>query len=278
MATEVAQILYFTEFDAGISQQQVIDFEYSDQHQFTFRKTWTYKGNIDSGIFVAKGENILNGTSSCVPSSYYNEWKKSAIEYINDLKRSVNAYSDEVDEVDPENSQPADREMYNEPPINSYDWRKNPTEEARQLELTKRLNNMSDEDKSMLMKIIHFDFIMEIMDAMKNLKDTSEEVWKNIISKGQRLLNINIKDENGINFNDFLGKLLPILAGLAALMIGLQQAKKAEIEASDVPNEDYENDPLTSSQNSTDIDPITNEMGSIIMSMCSQQLNGFSLK
>lgn len=285
METNIIKITSFTDFDAGISPQQMLDFEYSDDHSFTFKRIWEHENQTYSDTYKTNGNAIKNGSSPSVPSNYYNEWKNEAKKYIKSEKQTL-YNQEEFNDQDPDNNLPVSSMEFETNNLYNYDWRKNPNKEECGMELTKRLNNMSDEDRSMFMKLIHFDFITDVMSALKNMKDTPEIIWKNIISKGQKLMNIKITNDNGFDFTEFLKVLLPALAGLAALMIGLKQAKKAEIESSDVPNEIHDNDPLTKNitkkengefDNNSEIDPLTGKVRSIILTMCDQQLNGYSL-
>ena len=67
-------------------------------------------------------------------------------------------------------------------------WRENATPEERQEILFTRLANMEEDERTMFLKIVRHDTINELMDAISNLKSTSEETWKNVINKLQFLL------------------------------------------------------------------------------------------
>lgn len=281
---EVAQIQSFTEFDAFVPEQQIATFEYSDMWQFSFLVTKTYKGEETQTRYYTSGYKIQSGTVPTISARYYPQWKEKAIEYVNKLKQ-ISPPDPDIEYMESEPS----TEMTTTEIKTETDWRKNPDKESKKKELENRLNNMSDEDKSMFMKILQFDFLLEVFEAIKNLKKTGESTWKSIINKGQNLQNINIKDVfTKFDFNAFLKILLPLLAALAALLIGLRQSDGAEIESADVPNEDYENDPLTVAIKKKEtgelpdvfedgIDPLTGKLKSVVMTLCEKELKGFSL-
>ena len=60
------------------------------------------------------------------------------------------------------------------------------TPEERQELLFQRISQMDEYEYNMLLKTVRCDNINELMDAMNNLKSTSESTWKNIISKPKR--------------------------------------------------------------------------------------------
>lgn len=263
------QSIQFSNFDAGISKQDYQSFEYSDNWSFSFTKTVIYDDSTYSDTYITSGYKIKNGLSNCVHSDYYNQWKNSAIEYTKTLK---NTNDDYVDEVDPENNMPADRT--NQTIQYNNDWRKNPDRESKENELTKRLNNMSDKEKQMIIKFLQLDILLEMMDVLKNLKDTTEKTWKDIINKCKQIVNIKIKDIMDFDFDDFIKILLPLLAALAAIMIGLKQSKSSEIESSDTLDEE-----LNSMREKIQTTPNNNiKSKSVVLSMCEKEINGFSLK
>ena len=145
--------------------------------------------------------------------------------------------------------------------------------------------NMSEEDRTMFLKIVRHDNITELMDAISNLKTTSEETWKNVINKLQFLLNFNDADTSKFDFNKLLKALIPLVAALAGLLIGLRQAEKAEAEAADVPVDPDENpilaymmkpDEEKEKDNDSEIDIITGQLKSVVLDQCNKMINGFS--
>lgn len=171
--------------------------------------------------------------------------------------------------------------MYNTP----ANWRENATPEQKQEILFTRIANMSEEDRTMFLKIVRHDNITELMDAISNLKTTSEETWRNVINKLQFLLNFNDADTSKFDFNKLLKALIPLVAALAGLLIGLRQAEKAEAEAADVPI-DPDEDPILAymmkpdeekeKDNDSEIDIITGQLRSVVLDQCNKMINGFS--
>lgn len=164
-------------------------------------------------------------------------------------------------------------------------WRENATPEERQEILFTRLANMEEDERTMFLKIVRHDTINELMDAISNLKSTSEETWKNVINKLQFLLNFNDNDTSKFDFNKMLKILLPLVAALAALLIGLRQSEKAEAEAADVPIDPSENpilaymmkpDEEKEGDDESEIDIITGKLKSVVLSQCNKTINGFS--
>lgn len=171
--------------------------------------------------------------------------------------------------------------MYNTP----SNWRADATPEEKQEILFTRIANMSEEDRTMFLKIVRHDNITELMDAISNLKTTSEETWKNVINKLQFLLNFNDADTSKFDFNKLLKALIPLVAALAGLLIGLRQAEKAETEAADVPVDPDENpilaymmkpDEEKEKDNDSEIDIITGQLRSVVLDQCNKMINGFS--
>ena len=162
-------------------------------------------------------------------------------------------------------------------------WHYNMSTEQKKAILNERIYSMSAYDRAMFLKIIREDAIDELLDAMKNLKNTAEETWKNIIYKLQNLLNFKDDDTSKFDFNKILKVLLPLVAALAALLLALKKAEKAESEASNVPS-DIENDPVfkalyndtNNDDDDGDIDKITGKIKSIVLTNCKKEIDGFS--
>ena len=168
------------------------------------------------------------------------------------------------------------------------DWRTTMTQEERKTALLTRMANMSEDDYNMLLKVVRADAINETLDAISNLKGTSEEVWKKIISKLQFLSNFNDTETSKFDFNKLLKMLLPLLAGLAGLLIALKKSESAESDASGLP-EEITNDPIfkemkkaqekkgNDDDDDSDIDPTTGKIKSVVIRHCKKSTKGFSL-
>lgn len=159
------------------------------------------------------------------------------------------------------------------------------TPEERQELLFQRISQMDEYEYNMLLKTVRCDNINELMDAMSNLKSTSESTWKNIISKLQFLLKFNDTETSKFDFNKLLKILIPLIAALAGLLIALRKSEKAEAEAADVPIDTTENpilaymmkpDEEKEKDEDDELDPITGKLKSVVLSQCNKMINGFS--
>lgn len=202
----------------------------------------------------------------------------------------ITYFDDEVITGDPgENGTPENepynglQEILNTRPSN---WRLHATPEERKNILLSRMSNMSDDDLTMFLKIIRHNTICELLDALENLKSTSEETWKTIIAKMQNLLNFNDPDTSKFDFNKMLRTLLPLVAALAGLLIGLRKAEIADSQSSDL-SDDTLNDPIfklmmeedtqqSENDSDSDIDPLTGKIKSIVLTNCKKMIDGFS--
>ena len=192
-----------------------------------------------------------------------------------------NEYGDPIDMEYDDEEQLGYENVYRE----KYYPYNNLTLEEKEALLLQRMSEMSEDEYNMLLKVVRHDDVNELMDAVKNLKSTSEQTWKNIISKLQFLLNFNDTEISKFDFNKALKILLPLLAALAALLIGLRQSEKAEAEAADVPIDPSENpilaymmkpDEEKEGDDDSEIDIITGKMKSVVLSQCNKMINGFS--
>jgi hypothetical protein len=163
-------------------------------------------------------------------------------------------------------------------------WRVDTTPNQRKEILLNRMANMPEEDLTMFLKVVRHDAINDTLDAIKNLKSTTEDTWKKVIGKLQLLLNFNDPDTSKFDFNKLLRILLPLLAGLAGLLIGLRKSEIEDAKSSDLP-EELTNDPVfkkmttltkDDDDDDSDIDPITGKLKSVVLNKCKNKLNGFS--
>lgn len=169
-------------------------------------------------------------------------------------------------------------------------WR-DKTPEQRYKILLNRMSDMDEYDRSMLLKIVRNDNINDILDALSNLKSTSETTWKNIINDIRFLLKFEDKDTSKFDYNKMLLTLLPLIAALAGLLIGLRKAEIADSQSSGLSDETT-NDPVykkmieeESKQNSpnnenndedSDIDQLTGKLKSVVLNKCKKLTDGFS--
>ena len=94
-----------------------------------------------------------------------------------------------------------DDEILNDESNFAEDTEENPSEEfENRIKLQQKLESMTQDDRNLLMKIIQFDLLEEMMSAMKNLKKTGADTWKNIISKLNSIKDISVSDESGFDF------------------------------------------------------------------------------
>lgn len=193
-------------------------------------------------------------------------------------------FEDEVITGDPgENGQPENEpydglyEMSYSSPIG---WNSSTPLEEKETILLNRMSNMPESDKTMFLKVVRYNVIAELIDAIQNLKGTSEETWKNIISKLQNLLNFNDSDTSKFDFNKLLTTLLPLVALLAGLLIGL---KKSEIEdsKSSEGSDEIKNDPVYKAlqnkniDDDSEIDIVTGKLKSVVLTKCNKMVEGF---
>lgn len=163
------------------------------------------------------------------------------------------------------------------------------TFEEKEALLYQRMSRMNEDDYNMFLKVLRYDTLDELMDAMTNLKNTSEQTWKNIISKLQFLLKFDDTETSKFDFNKLLRILLPLIAMLAGLLIGMRKAELADSQSSDLSDETL-NDPIfkkmidaetdtpysVSNSEDTDIDQLTGKLKSVVLDKCKKLVGGFS--
>lgn len=141
------------------------------------------------------------------------------------------------------------------------------------VKLSRMMSEMSDDDKAMLMKCVHFDLIRDLLSAVKNLKKTGADVWKNLIARMNVLKGIETRDKSGFDFNALLDILIPAVGALSATLLALRESERANIEANTLSPED---NPLL---NDPSLKKDSNELfeKSVILRMCKTETNGYSL-
>ena len=170
----------------------------------------------------------------------------------------------------------------------TLDWRTSMSQDERKNALLTRMANMPEDDYNMMLKVVRADAINEMLDAISNLKGTTEDSWKKIINKLQFLTNFNDTETSKFDFNKALRTLLPLLAALAGLLIALRKSEAAESEASCLPDE-IQNDPVFKAikenrnkvkdinDDDLQIDEITGKIKSVVLQNCQYSKKGFSL-
>ena len=139
--------------------------------------------------------------------------------------------------------------------------------------LYRMLERMSAWEKEMFVKIIQQDAMMDVLNAVKNLKKTSEEEWKRTIGKLISIKGMKTSGNGNFDFNGMLDKMIPALAFLAGMLLAMRESERKDSESAE-PN-DADN-PLVSDPNiESGIEGLSE--GSIIMRYCKNMENGFSL-
>jgi hypothetical protein len=141
------------------------------------------------------------------------------------------------------------------------------------LKLYQKLNGMSRDEKETFVKIIQYDAMMDSLHAIKNLKKTSGDEWKNVIGKLISLKDISFRTKDGFDFSALTETLIPALAFLAGTLLAMRESERKDIECAE-PAE--ENNPLLNDpefQNGAD-EQISK---SLILQYCHNKQNGFSL-
>ena len=161
-----------------------------------------------------------------------------------------------------------DDEILNDESNFAEDTEENPSEEfENRIKLQQKLESMTQDERDLLMKIVQFDLLEEMMSAMKNLKKTGADTWKNIIGKLNSIKDISVSDESGFDFKEFLKIILPLLGALAATLLALRESDKKESESADV---DYDTEEIKKIKESVP------SPKSIVISMCENETNEFS--
>lgn len=144
---------------------------------------------------------------------------------------------------------------------------------SEKVRLYQRIDSMSRDEKIMFVKIIQQNAMMDALNAIKNLKKTSGDEWKRVMSKLISIKDIKLKTKDGFDFNAFLKMFIPALAFLAGMLLAMREAEKKEIEAAEP---SPENNPLISDPE-FEKDASVQLMKSIVLQYCHQKENGFSL-
>lgn len=145
---------------------------------------------------------------------------------------------------------------------------------ASRIKLRQRLSQMTQSERDMFYKIIRYNELMNLLNAIKNLKSTPAEVWQNIIKRLNAIADLPGGTDDQ-RFSDFMKKLLPMVGAIAGTLLALRQLDKEDAKASDV---GYgEGNPVNDSQDINTKLAEAQNAKSIILQYCNQKENGFSL-
>lgn len=133
-----------------------------------------------------------------------------------------------------------------------------------ELKIYEKLNNMDSETRRIVIKIVQFKAMMEMLKAIKNLKNTPKEVWQRVIYKLNAISGLNAgEDESGFDFNKMLKVLIPLLGTLAGILLGLRASEKAEQESAEPEQQE-------------ELEETVNKIQSVVLQYCQNNENGFS--
>lgn len=254
---------------------------------------------------------ILNGKIKGVPKEYADDFKNAVEEEINKqiyLFESTDDYDEDEDtrgdaEIEDEEENLIEEEEnrtdaggdtgYETDAEVDKDVQERKAEETeeekekerKKLRLYKWLEEQSTEYRDMFFKMIQLDAIMEMFEALKNMKKTPGDVWKNVIAKLKNAakLPVSSEEKKKFDFKKFVEILLPILGALAATLIAIKDAEGEEIEAAKKLNEKTEDEMTPEEKTEAKNKALIKEeqaealKKSIVLSLAEAKQNGFSL-
>jgi len=142
------------------------------------------------------------------------------------------------------------------------------------VKLQKRLSQMSQSERDTLVKLVRYDTIMELLDAIKNLKKTSKETWENILKKLKAVADIDTKD--GGDIKNILLAMIPLVGALAGTLLALRENERLEIESAE-PSDD--NNPAKDPSFTAELQTLTDTTSStesLVLKLCAENSLGFS--
>lgn len=145
---------------------------------------------------------------------------------------------------------------------------------GNRVKLYQRLSQMTESERDMFYRIVRYDELMKLLDAIKNLKGTPAEVWQNVIKRLNAIADLPGGTDDK-KFSDFMKKLLPMVGAIAGTMLALKQLDKEDADASDTGYN--ENDTAKDTQNINTKFGEAQTAKSLILQYCNQNENGFSL-
>lgn len=139
--------------------------------------------------------------------------------------------------------------------------------------LAKRINEMSHDERVMMSKIVQHDAIQDMLKALSNLKNTTPGTWQNVIGELKFARALSIKDRDS-NFDPvaFFNKILPLIGAIAGALIAARAAEIEDIETATPPDEELEKSKETARNEFNKM-----KRKSIILTMCDEKTNGYSL-
>lgn len=140
-------------------------------------------------------------------------------------------------------------------------------------QLYTRLNEMTQEERELVTQIVQYDTMLEVLEAIKNMKKTTASTWKDLIKKLYALKGFKLSVGN-FDYSAFLEKLIPLLGIFAGCLLALREAESAEIEAAEPKDED---NPLSGEALSIDNIFESYKNKSVILQYCNDKEKGFSL-
>ena len=138
------------------------------------------------------------------------------------------------------------------------------------VKLYSRIQKMSPIEKRLFTKILQQNALMDLISAMKNLKNTTKEEWERVIRKLSNLKDVKLPDKSGFDFSAFLTTLLPLVGALAATLLAQRDFEKKDSECAEPVNNPLD-DP------SFQEDATKQLQKSIVLQLCNAKENGFSL-
>lgn len=142
------------------------------------------------------------------------------------------------------------------------------------IRLYNKIKEMSNEERQMLLKVMQYNVLIETLQAIKNLKNTSEDTWKNILNKLKSLTNFKISN-NEFDFNESLKKLIPLVAALAGCLFAMREYEEASIDAAKPEDNILTNKKIDALNNEKIFN--MNKKKSVILQQCDKKENGFTL-
>lgn len=139
--------------------------------------------------------------------------------------------------------------------------------------LTNRINEMSPEERLVMGKIIQFNALQDMLKALSNLKNTTPGTWQNVIGELKFAKALSFKDnDSDFDPSAFFDKILPLVGAVAGALIAAKAADIEDIETSTPPDEELEKSKNAAKEN---FDVMKRK--SIILTMCDEKTNGYSL-
>lgn len=147
------------------------------------------------------------------------------------------------------------------------------------VELAQKLDEMPKHTRRGVIKVMQYKILDEVLNALANLKKTSEREWRSVINKMQAISGINIGDDKSkFDFNGLLKKLIPMVALIAGMLLALRESEREESEASK-PEDDKDSSTLNAEKAAVEneIKFELEKAKSVILQYCSENKNGYSL-